>query len=110
MPKHGVPATLLSDNGPQFAASVVRCFCERVKVRKTYSSAYHSQGSSIVESCRRSSKKSLTALVSEEGEECNMFLFAIALAYNTTPHAAAGYTLFLTTWQRSCFTCAKIFR
>lgn len=33
-PKHGVPATLLPENGPQLAASVVHCFCESLEARK----------------------------------------------------------------------------
>lgn len=41
MPPHGVPAILLLNNGPQFTASAVRCFCESVRVRKIYSIPYH---------------------------------------------------------------------
>ena len=44
MPKHGVSATLLSDNGRQFVASVLREFCENVGIRKVYSTPYHPQG------------------------------------------------------------------
>lgn len=49
MPQHGVPATLLSDNGRQFVASVVREFCENVGIRKTYA-PYHPQEKFEVES------------------------------------------------------------
>ena len=100
MPKHGVPLLLLSDNGPQFTASVIRDFCENVGARKIYSTPYHPQGNSIVESYMRSLKKSLSALVSEDGREWDLFLAAVALAYNSTPHTATGYSPFFLTHGR----------
>lgn len=39
-------------------------------------------------------KKNSPMLVNEEGREWSLFLFAVALAYNTTPHTAARYTPF----------------
>ena len=94
MPRHGVPAVLLSDNGPQFTASVVRTFCENVGARKIYSTPYHPQGNSIVESYMSSLKKSSAALVSEDGRDWDLFLSAVALAYNSTPHTVTGFSPF----------------
>lgn len=34
MPRNGVPAIILSDNGPHFIASVVQYFCESVGARR----------------------------------------------------------------------------
>lgn len=86
-----MPAILLSDNGPQLTASVVRNFCENVGDRKIYITPYHPQENSIVESYMRSLKKGLTALVSEDGRDWDLFLSAVALAYNSTPHST-GYS------------------
>lgn len=91
MPNHGVPDILLSDNGPQFAASIVRCFCGNGAVRQIYSTPYHPQENSTAESYMRSLKKSLAALHSEERRQWDLFLSADGLAYNTTPHTATGY-------------------
>ena len=57
MPRHGVPAVLLSDNGPQFTAGIVRGFCEMIGARKIYSTPYYPQGNSVVESYMRSIRK-----------------------------------------------------
>lgn len=38
-------------------------------------------------------KKSLAALISDDGREWDLFLPVVALSYNTTPHTA-GYTPF----------------
>lgn len=68
MRKHGVLIIPFSDDGPQFSASVLRCFCESVGVGKTYSILYHPQKHSIVESYMRSVKESLAALVNNYKE------------------------------------------
>ena len=100
MPRHGVPAVLLSDNGPQFVAAVLRDFCASIGVRKIYSTPYHPQGNSVVESYMRTLKKGLAALVSEDGRDWDIFLSAVALAHNTTPHIATGFSPFFLTQGR----------
>lgn len=80
MPKYGVPSISLSDNGPQFTSSVVRCFCESIRAAEIYSMPYHPHGSSIVKSYMRSVKKGLAALMSEDARDGNLFLSAVALA------------------------------
>ena len=92
MPKNGVPVVLLSDNGPQFTAAVLRDFCTSIGVRKIYSTPYHPQGNSVVESYMRTLKKSLSALVAEDGRDWDLFLSAVALAHNSTPHVATGFS------------------
>ena len=100
MPRHGVPAVLLSDNGPQFASTVLKEFCARIGVRKLYSTPYHPQGNSVVESYMRTLKKGLAALVSEDGKDWDLFLPAVAMAHNATPHIATGYSPFFLTQGR----------
>lgn len=94
MPRHGVPAVLLSDNGPQFVAAVLREFCLNVGIRKIYSSPYYPQGNSVVESYMRTLKKGLSSLVSEDGRDWDLYLSAVALAHNSTPHRVTGYSPF----------------
>lgn len=67
MPEHGVLATIVSGNGPQFMAYVVQYFCKGVGGRKTYSTFYHPQGNSTVESYMLILRKPLEALVGEKG-------------------------------------------
>ena len=50
IPHHGVPRVVLSDNGPQFIAGVLRNLCESIGARKIYSSQYYCQGNSVCES------------------------------------------------------------
>ena len=48
----------------------------------------------------RSLKKGLAALVSEDGRDWDLFLFAVALAYDSTPHSVTGYYPFFLTHGR----------
>ena len=92
MPRHGVPERLLSDNGTHFTAKIVCDFCTNAGVRKIFSTPYHPQGNSVVESFMRTLKKALATLVSEDGTDWDLFLPAVALAYNSTPHLGTRYS------------------
>ena len=94
MPRHGVLAVLLSDNGPQFVAAVLQDFCANVEVRKIYSTPYLPQGNCVVESYMRTLNKGLSALVGEDGRDWVLILPAVALAHNSTPHVATGFSLY----------------
>lgn len=65
MPKHGVPAILLSNNGPQFVTAVLKTFCASIGLRKFYSATYHPQKSSVVENYMGTLKKGLAAPISK---------------------------------------------
>lgn len=56
-------------------------------------------------------KKGLAALVSENGKDSNLFLPAVAFAYNSTNHNVTGVLPFFLpiTWEESCIACAKTF-
>lgn len=100
-------AMLFPGNGPQFVAAVVRDFCANVVLQKIYSTPYDPQGDSAVDSYMRSLKKRLSALVVEDGSEWDLFLPAVALVHNATPHLATGSSsFFLNPWARSSVTCA----
>ena len=100
MTRHGVPAGFLSDNGPRFAAAIFRKFCTNIGVREIYSTPYYLQGNSVVESYMRTLKKGLASLVSEDGRNWGLFVSAVALAHNTTPHTSPGYSTFFMMHRR----------
>ncbi|KAL8269195.1 hypothetical protein Esti_006882 [Eimeria stiedai] len=74
IPHHGVPQVVLSDNGPQFVAEVVKTLCRATGADKIYSSPSHPQGNSICESFMRTVKRSLASLVSEDGHDWDTYL------------------------------------
>lgn len=92
IPHHGVPRVVLSDNGPQFIAEMLRMLCESIGARKIYSSPYYPQGNSICESFMRTVKKALGALALEDRSDWDIHLQAVAFAHNSTPHSSTGYS------------------
>lgn len=92
MPQHGIPATLLSDNGRQFVDNVVCDLRKNVGIRKLYSTPYQFQGNPVVESYMRTLKKGLATLVAEDGHDCDSYFPALGLEHNSTPYLAAGYS------------------
>lgn len=100
IPAHGVPGTLLSDNGPQFVAEALLRVCESMGIRKIYSSPYYPQGNSVVESFMRTLRKGLAALVSEGRSDWDRYLQAVAFAHNSTPSVTTGYSPFFLTYGR----------
>lgn len=86
--RHGFPAVLLGDNGTQFMSESVQSMYRTTGVNKVYSSPYHPQGNSVVESYMRTMKKGLAALTSGSGAHWDQRLQAVLFTYNTTPHTA----------------------
>ena len=93
-PHYGVPRIVLSDNGPQFIAEVLRNLCESIGARKIYSSPYCPQGNSVCECFMRTLKKALIALASEDGCNWDVRLQAAAFAHNATPHMSTNHSPF----------------
>lgn len=94
IPRHGVPRVLLSDNGRSFVAAVIVRLCAAMGIKKIFSTPYRPQGNSVVESFMRTLKSGLRALVNEDGRDWDLHLHAVALAHNSTPSMATGYSPF----------------
>ena len=98
--QHGVPRVIISDNGRQFIAEVVRNLCESIGARKIYSSPYHPQGNSICESSMKTLKKALASLVSEDETNWDVFAQSVAFAHNSTPHTSTRHSPFYLMYGR----------
>ncbi|KAL8441266.1 hypothetical protein Emag_007319 [Eimeria magna] len=96
----GVPRALLSDNGPQFTAELLRQLCTTFGISKLFASPYNPRGNSIVESYMRSLKTTLRLCLQHFRQEWDIVLPAAALAYRCTPHSVTRFSpFFLVTGQ-----------
>ncbi|ETO03417.1 hypothetical protein RFI_33993, partial [Reticulomyxa filosa] len=90
--KHGVPETVLSDNGVQFRGNIARLTAEILVMKQLFKSTYHSQTNGMLERFHRYLKKRLVTLVVDKnldldnGDALNIFLPAIVSSYNITPN------------------------
>ncbi|KAL8441265.1 hypothetical protein Emag_007321 [Eimeria magna] len=96
----GVPRALLSDNGPQFTAELLRQLCTTFGISKLFASPYNPRGNSIVESYMRSLKTTLRLCLQHFRQGWDVVLPAAALAYRCTPHSVTRFSpFFLVTGQ-----------
>ena len=62
---YGPPVSLLSDNGPQFAAKFFQAVCTELGIKKLFTTAYHPQANGQVERYNRTLVQALRAYVSK---------------------------------------------
>ena len=86
---HGIPSTLVTDNGPQFVSQDFKKFCLEYGIYHRRVTPYWPQANSEIERFFRTLKKTLTA-VTVEGKNWKNELFRFLLAYRTTPHSTTG--------------------
>jgi len=83
--RFGVPKRLISDNGTQFMASVVREACRNWGIRQTFFSVEHSQMNGQTEVANRVILRALRRCISTAKSKWPEQVPRILLAYHTTP-------------------------
>ena len=91
---YGLPHTLLSDNGPQFAASLFECVCSSLGIRHAFTSTYHPQTNSQVERFNRTLLAGLRIFAMDNLKTWPEHVGALTYSYNTTVHPSLGLTPF----------------
>jgi hypothetical protein len=81
--QHGVPETIVSDNGPQFTSQEFKDFCIAITVSHILSPPYHAQSNGRAKRFVDTFKRGLLKLRGEGDMEKNLDTFL--LTYRTTP-------------------------
>ena len=87
---YGPPVTLLTDNGPQFAAKFFQAACAELGIKKVFTTAYHPQTNGQVERYNRTLVEALRAYVSRRQDDWDEFTSAVTYAYNCRVHSSLG--------------------
>ncbi|KAL8440112.1 hypothetical protein Emag_007886 [Eimeria magna] len=104
----GVPRDLVSDNGPQSTAELLKQYCTIFGISKLFTSPCNPRGNSIVESYMRSLKTTLRLCLQHFRQEWDIVLPAVALAYCCTPHSVTRFgPFFLVTGQELVFPLSR---
>ena len=98
--RFGLPEQLHSDMGAQFESKVIKEVCDMLHIRKTHTTPYHPQSDGLVERLNRTIQSMLATSVNGQVEEWESCLPKVCLAYNTSKHAATGYTPFFLMFGR----------
>ena len=87
---HGLPHTVVTDNGPTFISSAFESFLQSNGVRLVHSSPYHPASNGLAENAVKTVKNGLRKMksVANLREKLSRFLFR----YRITPHTTTGQT------------------
>ena len=86
--RYGVPAQLVSDNGPQFTSEEFQQFLKRNGIKHITSAPYHPATNGLAERCVQSFKNAMKS--ETEVKSLNIKLARFLLAYRNTPHSTTG--------------------
>ncbi|XP_042236985.1 uncharacterized protein K02A2.6-like [Homarus americanus] len=88
---HGIPAVIVSDNGPQFRAKEFAQFCEEWGIKHHKVTPYHPQANEEIERFFATMLKALRAMHTE-GKDWRRQLGKFLMHYRNTPHSMTGET------------------
>jgi len=87
---YGPPATVLSDNGPQFRSTFFQGVCSLLGITNRYSTTYHSQKNGQVERYNRTIVGQLRTYVEDQQDRWDNLVSMLTLAYNIRPQQSTG--------------------
>jgi len=87
---YGLPATVLSDNGPQFRSTFFQGVFSLLGISNGYSTTYHPQTNGQVERYNRIIVGQLRTYVEEHQDRWDELVSMLTLAYNSRPQQSNG--------------------
>jgi len=90
--KLGMMERMLSDQGVNFEANVIKHLCKLLGTDKLHSSTYHAPGNGITERVNKSIKPALAKCVNDSHDDWDIYLPMAISAYNNSQHASIQMT------------------
>lgn len=95
MCRHGVPDSILSDQGKNFQSNLLNELWELLDVHKLRTTPYHPECDGLSERFNRTLKTMITAFVTDDQQDTwDQYLPMLAFAYNTAVHSSTNTTPF----------------
>ena len=91
---HGLPRTIISDQGPQFASQVMTDLCKRLKISPKLSTAHYPQTDGQTKVMNREVQQYLWLFCAEEQESWSEWLGLAQFAINNHQHSATKFSPF----------------
>jgi hypothetical protein len=85
-----VPDKIITDQGKNFEANLMKVLCQNLKIEKLRSSPYHPMANGEVERQNKTLKSMLACYVNNNHTDWDQYLQPVAFAYNTTVHSTTG--------------------
>jgi hypothetical protein len=96
--RHGLPLEFITDQGKEFTNKMAEQLFKSLNVRHSTMASYHPQCNSQAEVCNKTIAKYLAAFVNESTLDWELYVPAIAFAYNTSFHPSIKATPFSLTF------------
>ena len=87
---HGVPQKLCTDNGTSYTGQVFKDACRQFGINQIFSSSWHPQSQGLVERANQSIIAGLRTFVDKAQKNWDVYLPAIAFAYNMSDNTHHG--------------------
>ena len=91
---HGLPASIISDRGPQFVATVWKSFCERLRIEAKLSTAFHPETDGQSERSNQDVERHLRTYCSYLQDDWTKWLPIAEFADNNAVSASTGVSPF----------------
>ena len=88
--RHGAPRTFLTDRGSNFLSSLVTEVCRLLNTKKVNTTAYHPQTDGLVERFNNTLVEAISAYVSTNHDDWDLYIPAILFAYRVSPSVSTG--------------------
>ena len=95
IPIHGAPRELHSDQGANFESKIFKELCKMFQIEKTRTTPYRPQSDGMVEKANSTIQEMLTKLTIENYLEWDTLLPLTTMAYNSSKHAATGFSPYM---------------
>lgn len=90
--RYGFPYEIHTDQGSQFESQLFSQLCEILCISKTRTTAFHPRSDGMVERLNRTMKEMISKYVNLPQTNCEKYIDAISMAYNTSVHETTGLT------------------
>ena len=90
--RFGPPTVLHSDQGRNFESNLMKEVCNLMGIHKSRTTAYHPQCDGQVERQNRTLQDMLSAFVSQNRDDWDLWVDLAVYAYNTSTHESTGYS------------------
>ncbi|MBW0503082.1 hypothetical protein O181_042797 [Austropuccinia psidii MF-1] len=98
--KHGLPSSIVSDRGPLFISSFWTNLCQKLKISRDLSTAYHPETDGQTERVNKILEQYLRMYVSYHQYDWNTRLPLAEFVYNNSDHSSTNQFPFFTVYGR----------
>ena len=97
---YGIPEAIVTDNGGNLISELMKCLCQKLKIKRIQTSIYHPQ-SNAVERVNKDLKIYLRAFVANHKEDWSDYIKLFYFVHNTSYHSSIGESPFKILYGRN---------